>query len=53
VTEYPDSVCVDASLVLKLLLPEPGSDSAATLWSRWEQEGIVKFAPAHFLYETC
>lgn len=47
-----DSVCVDACFVLKLLLPEAGSDAADALWSHWVQDEVAIYAPAHLLFEA-
>jgi predicted nucleic acid-binding protein len=39
------SVCVDASLVLALLLPEERSNQAQSLWSGWLREAVTIFGP--------
>ena len=39
------SVCVDASLVLMLLLEEDGSERAEALWARWQAEGATLLGP--------
>jgi predicted nucleic acid-binding protein len=39
------SVCVDASLVLALLLPEEHSSRAQSLWSGWLREAVTIFGP--------
>lgn len=44
-------VCVDASLVLKWLLHEEGSDTALELLDRWKKEGIQLIAPGLIDYE--
>ena len=44
-------VCADASLLVKLILPELGSDTAKTLWDEWEDDGISVLAPSLILYE--
>lgn len=38
-------VCVDASLVLMLLLEEEGSERAEALWARWQAEGATPLGP--------
>ncbi len=38
-------VCVDASLVITLLLPEEGSGRVQALWSQWQREQVVPFGP--------
>ena len=45
-------VCVDASLVLKLLLPEEHSDRALKLWKNWLVNGIQPISPRLLLYEV-
>jgi predicted nucleic acid-binding protein len=39
------SVCVDASLVLAILLPEEWSDQAQSLWTEWSRGRVTIFAP--------
>jgi predicted nucleic acid-binding protein len=39
------SVCVDASLVLALLIPEEYSSQAQSLWSGWLREAVTIFGP--------
>jgi predicted nucleic acid-binding protein len=41
----PREVCVDASLLVKLVLNEPDSDLADALFSRWKDEGVFLIAP--------
>jgi predicted nucleic acid-binding protein len=45
-------ICIDASLALKLVLPEPGSDQAALEWQNWTNSGTEVAAPYLFIYET-
>lgn len=45
-------ICVDASVVLKLLLPEPDSDKAHALWALWIKEGVEVVAPCHLAFEV-
>jgi predicted nucleic acid-binding protein len=44
-------VCIDASLALKLVLPEPDSKTARALWQKWIAEQAVRVAPPLFLSE--
>jgi predicted nucleic acid-binding protein len=44
-------VCVDASVVLKLILPEEHSERALTLWKDWLVNEIQPIAPRLLLYE--
>jgi predicted nucleic acid-binding protein len=52
VTEDANTVCVDASVIAKLLLPENDSPQARDLWSLWEDQGIVAHAPAYLVFEV-
>jgi len=45
-------VCVDANLILKLVLNEPDSHVARALWQSWEGEPISLIAPPLWLYEV-
>jgi predicted nucleic acid-binding protein len=45
-------VCVDASVVVKLVLREPESDLAQALWASWIANQIQIIAPYHLAYET-
>jgi len=47
----PDSVCVDANIVLKLVLPEEDSHLAMALWRHWKSQGIAVVVPGLYLYE--
>ena len=38
-------VCVDASLVLMILLPDEHSERAESLWSTWRQERTTPLGP--------
>ncbi|HEX5036731.1 MAG TPA: type II toxin-antitoxin system VapC family toxin [bacterium] len=38
-------ICVDASLVLKWLVPEEGSEKALALYKKWEDQGVSFLAP--------
>lgn len=44
-------VCVDASLVLKLVLAEEYSDKADALWTEWIEKEIHIFAPPLLAFE--
>ena len=44
-------VCVDASLVLKLGLPEEGSEQVEALWRNWQRQGVEIVAPPLLRYE--
>ena len=44
-------VCVDASLVVKLVVEEPHSLQVRALWRTWQYEGSVATAPPLLRYE--
>jgi predicted nucleic acid-binding protein len=44
-------VCIDASLALKLVLPESDSDRARSLWQKWIAEKVARLAPPLLLSE--
>lgn len=44
-------VCADASFLVKLVLPEDGSDRAKALWDEWGENAISVLAPTLILYE--
>jgi predicted nucleic acid-binding protein len=44
-------ICVDASLVIKLGLPEEGSDRVEALWREWRRIGAEVVAPPLLRYE--
>jgi predicted nucleic acid-binding protein len=46
------TVCVDASVILKLVIREDGSDVARELWAHWLSEGTEVVAPRLLFYET-
>lgn len=48
----PTPVCVDASLVVKLLLRERFSDAARALWDQWAREGMELVVPPLFFAEV-
>jgi len=43
---------VDASLVLRLLIDEPGSVKAQALWESWKAQRAIVAAPTLLVYET-
>ena len=45
-------VCVDASLAIKLVVPETGIDKADALFDRWAGEDVQLIAPVFFEVET-
>lgn len=45
-------ICIDASVALKLVLPEPDSDQVAVEWENWMSAGMEITAPYLFVYET-
>lgn len=45
-------VCVDASLAIKVVVPEAGSDKADALFDQWAGEETQLIAPAFFDVET-
>lgn len=45
-------VCVDASVAIKIVVPEAGSNKAYALFDHWASEEIQLIAPAFFEVET-
>lgn len=45
-------ICVDASVVLKLLLFEADSYKAHALWTTWAEQEIKPTAPCHLAFEV-
>lgn len=45
-------VCVDASLILRTLVPEPLSEQAQALLARWRREQATLIAPALLAFEV-
>lgn len=45
-------VCVDASLVVKLVVQEPFSDKSRLLWRTWQKQGWHPAAPSLLHYEV-
>jgi predicted nucleic acid-binding protein len=45
-------ICVDASLVVKLVLEEAQSDTARALWRDWLLNGRELIAPCHLAFEV-
>ncbi len=48
----PTPICVDASFVVKLVLPEEHADKVRALWAAWERQGVERYAPALWGYEV-
>ena len=46
-----DSVCVDASLAIKLLVDEADSTEALAQWETWVRSGTMIYAPRLFVWE--
>ena len=45
-------VCVDASILIKLVVEEEQSDRASALWDSWVDGGVEIVAPTLFSYEV-
>jgi predicted nucleic acid-binding protein len=45
-------ICVDASVVLKLLLFETDSEKAHALWASWIEQDVQAVAPCHLAFEV-
>ncbi len=46
------TICVDASLALKLVLEEEDSDKAHALWASWVADELEIIAPCHLAFEA-
>lgn len=46
------TICIDASIALKLFLPESDSLRAQQLWEQWQRDGTALVAPALWAYEV-
>ena len=46
------TICADAGIALKLVLPEHDSLPARTLWAGWEAQQAVVIAPSLWAYEV-
>jgi predicted nucleic acid-binding protein len=46
------TICADAGIALKLVLPEHDSLLARTLWAGWEAQQAVVIAPSLWAYEV-
>lgn len=46
------SVCVDASLIVRALVPGPYTAEALALLSRWQRERVMLIAPALLAFEV-
>lgn len=44
-------VCVDAGVLIKLVVAEEDSDRADALWEQWKEDGVKVVAPALLLFE--
>ena len=44
-------VCVDAGVLIKLVMAEEDSDRADALWEQWKEDGVKVVAPALLLFE--
>jgi predicted nucleic acid-binding protein len=47
------TVCVDASLIVRILLPAPHSDRALTQLESWQQQETQLTAPALLAFQVC
>ena len=47
-----DRIAIDASFLLKLFLPEKGSDQAEELWKGWIRESVEIVAPTLIVFEV-
>lgn len=47
-----DAVCVDASLIVSLLIPEAHTDQAMALWQAWIEDDLHVLAPSLLGYEV-
>ncbi len=45
-------ICVDAGILLKLVLQEPDSHLAEALWQSWVSDGVQPVAPQLFPFEV-
>ncbi|KKM10891.1 hypothetical protein SY88_11400 [Clostridiales bacterium PH28_bin88] len=50
--EKVKEVCVDACLILKLVLNETDSDLAEALFAKWQEEGVKLIAPVFYPVEV-
>ncbi len=48
----PETVCVDASFVVRLLLAGSNDHVSVVRWRQWRDEGLVPVAPALLHYEV-
>jgi predicted nucleic acid-binding protein len=46
------AICVDASITLKLVLPEDDSHLARSLWQQWLEQNLTIIAPTLWAYEV-
>lgn len=47
-----NTVCVDASFALKLVIPEPESEDVAAMWEEWQTTGRNVVSPWLFAFEV-
>ena len=45
-------ICIDASFILKLVLPEDDSEKVHTIWAEWVTKRKNVYAPYLLIYET-
>jgi predicted nucleic acid-binding protein len=45
------TICVDASILIKLIVDEPGSDQVDALWQSWIDDDVRIMAPSLLRYE--
>ena len=45
------TICVDASILIKLVVDEPGSDQVDALWESWISDDVRIMAPSLLRYE--
>jgi len=45
-------VCIDASFLLKLVLPEDYSEKVHLIWTKWINKTKIVYAPYLLIYET-
>jgi predicted nucleic acid-binding protein len=48
----PGQVCIDASFILALLLPDQRTSRTTDMWQNWLKERILCFAPPLFFAEV-
>ncbi|MBI3945150.1 MAG: type II toxin-antitoxin system VapC family toxin [Armatimonadetes bacterium] len=48
----PSPICVDASVVAAILMPDPLSEAATRAWQSWLAGGRILVAPVHYAAEA-